>query len=311
MANRLRREKSVITSILPDRLRSAGPRDISDELERGRIVQFPECPFPLPCEEDLRFLREEMPRHLKQKNISYHLEVDRLYGMKADGGTRDRTRAILQAHNSQVRGFLERILPEFAKGWKVGTSSFRPLQEKGREIRRHASSELLHVDAKAYGATHGDRILRFFVNVNPTEERVWISKGTFPILYQKHAKDAGIAGADVREGLLDRALSGFLRGVAAMGLRSARMIDTSPYDRTMQKFHDWMKDTPEFQEDPDGVVRFVFPPFSAWMVFTDMVSHACVSGRHAFIDTFIVPLRNCRFPDHAPFHILQGGARRG
>jgi hypothetical protein len=41
------------------------------------------------------------------------------------------------------------------------------------------------------------------------------------------------------------------------------------------------------------------------MVFTDMVTHACVSGQHAFIDTFIVPLENCRHRALTPYAVLQ------
>jgi len=78
--------------------------------------------------------------------------------------------------------------------------------------------------------------------------------------------------------LPERAWSGLLK-VAARAFPMARVIDTSPYDRRMRRFHNWMKDTPAFQQAPHH--RFSFAPFSAWMVLTDGVSHACVSGQHA------------------------------
>ena len=84
----------------------------------------------------------------------------------------------------------------------------------------------------------------------------------------------------------------------------ARVIDTSPYDRRMRRFHNWMKDTAEFQQPPHE--RFSFAPFSAWMVLTDGVSHACIQGQHALVDTFLIPLANCRLP--APYHLLAGAA---
>jgi len=40
------------------------------------------------------------------------------------------------------------------------------------------------------------------------------------------------------------------------------------------------------------------------MVLTDGVSHACIAGQHALVDTFLVPLRNCKLP--APYHLLAG-----
>jgi hypothetical protein len=74
----------------------------------------------------------------------------------------------------------------------------------------------------------------------------------------------------------------------------------------MRRFHNFMKDTPSFQNSPEGLEQFRFKPFSAWSVFTDMVSHACVSGRFALVSTFLVPMANCRRKECVPYHILKG-----
>jgi hypothetical protein len=68
-----------------------------------------------------------------------------------------------------------------------------------------------------------------------------------------------------------------------------------------------MKDTPEFQSGRDDYEELRFPPWSAWMVFTDMVSHASISGQHALVNTFIVRLNACRLPELAPINILRAG----
>ena len=107
----------------------------------------------------------------------------------------------------------------------------------------------MHVDAGAYGATHGDHILRFFVNVNPSEDRVWATKGAFPYLYDRYGAAAGIAGAHLLErGALDHLRTGLLKGLVKIGVKEAMIVDSSPYDRLMRRFHNYMKDTPEFQE---------------------------------------------------------------
>ena len=72
-----------------------------------------------------------------------------------------------------------------------------------------------------------------------------------------------------------------------------------------------MKDTPSFQQDMHAHEEFRFPPFSAWMVFTDTVSHACLSGQHAFVHTSIVRLANCRLPELAPINVLRQAAVSG
>lgn len=287
------------------RIAARGSAELSDALERGRVVRFLRCPVALPDEGDLEFLRG-LSAQLSRKNVSWYPDDDRLVGLN-DTRAGSRARSVLRAHSERVRELLAGALPQLWRGVRVGTSSFRPLQEKGRSLSAHASNELVHVDAGAYGATHGDRILRFFVNVNATEDRVWASKGTFRELHAKHAGEAGVEGGRVQPGPLDRALSAWL-GAAAQVAPKIRLIDTSPYDRLMRRFHNFMKDTPSFRDSTEGLRELRFPPFSAWMVLTDAVSHACLSGQHALVDTFLVPLANCRLREEAPFHILAAGA---
>ena len=275
----------------------------AEALERGRIVHFPRCPIALPGAAEQDFLREGLSPFLQSKNVSFYPDAGKLSGLQAPAPVLARARDILEAHSQRIRQFLESGMPELTRGWTVGTSSFRPLEEQGRGLSPHASNELIHVDAGAYGATHGDRILRFFVNLNPSRERVWISKGTFEEIFQKHGADAGIGTGALDAALPERALSGALN-LLGRALPMARVLDTSPYDRRMRRFHNWMKDTPAFQAPPHQ--RFSFAPFSSWMVLTDGVSHACVSGQHALVDTFLVPLRNTRLP--SPWHLLAGAA---
>ncbi|HWE26242.1 MAG TPA: Kdo hydroxylase family protein, partial [Myxococcales bacterium] len=250
----------------------------ADALERGRIVRFASCPVELPAREDLDFLRDGLAPFLRRKNVSFYPAAGRVSGLRAPPEVRGRAQRILRDHFERVRAFLERAMPALTRGWEPATSSFRPLQEEGRNLSAHASNELVHVDAGAYGATHGDRILRFFVNVNPERERVWVTKGTFAELYRKHGRDAGLESPHVAPGAAERALGTVLRA-GARALPMLRVIDTSPYDRAMRQFHNWMKDTPAFRDSAEGARQISFAPFQAWMVMTDGVSHACIRGQ--------------------------------
>jgi hypothetical protein len=287
--------------------------DISDSLERGSVVFFPESPVPLPSAEDLDFIRQELPKLLRLKNVSYHPETGRIPGLgKVDAELAERVKRILVSVSNDIAAFLAENAPRLVDNWTVGTCSFRPIQEQGRDLDPHASNELIHVDAGAYGATNGDRILRFFINVNPGEDRVWATKGNFPELLKTHGERAGLgytkAGKGYLEkGPLDHTRTGLINLLAA-GAPVFKVLDSSPFDREMRKFHNYMKDTPSFQQETRGHEEFRFPPFSAWMVFTDMVSHACLSGQHAFVHTSIVRLENCRLPELAPLNILRQAA---
>ncbi len=295
------------------RLKQLKPDELSDSLERGSIVFFPESPVPLPSEEDLSFIRLELPKLIRRKNISYHPEVGQIRGLDSeDAELVARVNRILVTVSDSIADFLRKSAPRLTDNWTVGTCSFRPIEEKGRNLKPHSSNELVHIDAGAYGATNGNRILRFFINVNPLEDRVWITKGNFPELFAAHGERAnlGYANAGPRylsRGPLDHLRTGLIK-LLATGIPVLKVLDSSPYDRVMRKFHNYMKDTPSFQQEEHGHEEFRFPPFSAWMVFTDMVSHASLSGQYAFVHTSIVPSENCRIPELAPINILRQAA---
>ena len=293
-----------------DRLSAAQTNEIGDALERGNIIKFSPCPIELPPEDDLRALRDTLPRQLKRKNVSYHPEADRVTGLDDQSPIRELAHGTLERHRSRVTAFLRRVMPGLANNLRAGTCSFRPLEERGRNLKAHASNELVHIDAGAYGATNGDRILRFFVNVNPEVDRIWKSKGAFPDLFARHRSAAGLdrLGRSLERGTLGRFRSAALHGLARAGVPLAPMLDSSPYDRAMRKFHNFMKDTPSFQEASDADRIIHFEPYTAWMVLTDMVSHASYSGQHALVYTGIIPLADCRLPEMAPYNILLSAA---
>lgn len=302
----------MLVTLTREQLAQAGSHDISDALERGGIVYFPESPVPLPSEADLDFLRQKMPAMMKSKNVSYHPETGRIYGLDGDAADIERAQRVLKEHMARVVEFLQRKAPQLTQGWTVGTASFRPLQERGRALSAHASNELIHVDAMAYGATHGDRVLRFFINANNEgEDRVWTTKGTFAELYERYGDVAGVKPAAGKQNRLeenawDRLRTALVSLLARINPGAKTALDSSPYDRLMRRFHNYMKDTPEFQSTPVGHQEFRFKPYSAWITFTDMVSHACIEGQHAFADTFVVPLASCRLKEQAPYYILKG-----
>ncbi|ABI58148.1 Kdo hydroxylase family protein [Alkalilimnicola ehrlichii MLHE-1] len=276
-------------------------------LEEGNILLFEPGRLPLPSEEDLHFLRSEVGRLIKLKNISYHPHGDYISGMKNEGDAGEQVLRILREHSRTVNAFLGRMLPGYATSWSPRKVNFRPVQEKGRVIKRHSNNELLHVDAFPAGATHGWRPLRFFTNINPDEARIWRIAEQFRELYQAYGGAAGIAPApSLRQGVAERAWSGALRGLSALGLPQLQVVgDTSPYDRAMRRMHNWMKDSDDYQNDPDRGVQLAFEPFHSWCVFTDLVSHAALAGQHALVATYYVKPEACHLPERSPWQVLE------
>src|SRR5690349_4159743 len=121
----------------------AQPGEFAAALEKGQIVHFPRCPIALPSEGDQQFLREELAPFLRKKNVSWYPQGDKLTGMQAPAPVAARARAVLSAHAARVREFLQKAMPDFTRGWTPGTSSFRPVEERGRGLSAHASNELI------------------------------------------------------------------------------------------------------------------------------------------------------------------------
>ena len=192
--------------------------EIEDAMERGEVVFFDRCPVELPNEADLQFMREGLPRELQVKNISYHPESDSIPRFEAAPEVTERMEQILRAHGQRVEAFLRRACPDYVPGWTLGTTSFRSIEEQGRKLKPRSSNELVHIDAGAYGATNGARIFRFFVNIHPTRDRVWGTKGSFGAIMRRHPElwDAAKGGkprVTIDKGPFDKLYSGLIGAV--------------------------------------------------------------------------------------------------
>ena len=78
----------------------------------------------------------------------------------------------------------------------------------------------------------------------------------------------------------------------------------APYDQFMLAFHNFLKENADFQNNFEKT-RIEFPPGSTWIVLTDGVAHAVLSGQFALEQTFIVPPPALAAPDKAPIRILE------
>ncbi|HZO99329.1 MAG TPA: Kdo hydroxylase family protein [Terriglobia bacterium] len=267
------------------------------QLEEGNILFFPKCPLDI-AQNDIDFLLGLQPSGAAyHKNIAYRPRQDRLTGARVDRYSRKRLRIVMREFSRRAERFASDLLCLYAPRWRVDFASFRPEQEEGRAIRLRARNDLLHVDAFPTRPVNGDRILRVFFNINPRQPRVWITSEPFPELA---ARFAGRPGLPLPEppGPLEHSLR---RLAASMGLNR---LAHSPYDRWMLRLHHTLKEDAEFQRTcPRN--RWEFPPLSAWIVFTDMVSHAVLSGQYALEQTFIVAKESLVAPDKAPVRVLE------
>ncbi len=280
--------------------------DFREVLERGDILFFPGGGFEIPASVRAALMGATQDARAIHKNISYKPNLDRVSGLIGEADAA----AVLPAMREYSRAALEfmaRILPEYARTWKVDYASFRSIEEKGRELPQNKRNDLLHVDAFPTRPVFGDLILRCFTNVNPEQSREWVTSDPFAVLGPGVAKSAGLERyANAAASTLHRLRRSVTRTLAHAGLP---LVDRSPYDAFMLHLHDWLKGNSDYQGNCPKY-RFDLPPGSTWLVFTDIVPHAVMAGRLAMEQTVIVARRSLENPFRAPSAILERIAGR-
>ena len=283
----------------------SGPDAESDRLarrlEEGRILFFRRSPLEIPEADRAFLLSRRQGGGRLHKNIAYRPARDRVTGATGSREDVKRLGAILRAYSRGSLDFLARRFPRYASAWHVDYASFRPIEEHGRRLAHTDRNDLMHVDAFPTRPTHGNRILRFFTNISD-RPREWISGGTFDGLAERWAAGSGLLDDAVRRGGRPSASARLLRALGA------RRSVPSAYDAFMLGFHDFLKNNAEFQAGPREEISF--PPGSSWMVLTDMVSHAVLSGQFALEQTVILARESLVAPDKAPIAILERIAGR-
>ncbi len=272
------------------------------QLESGSILFFPQTPVPL-SEADLSFLLgQQQTDSSLHKNIAYKPAADALTGLDAksgDSAAAARLRGVMRGYSETVAGFLEGFLEPYAGRMRRDYASFRPQEEQNRDLPLRRRNDLLHTDAFPTRPTRGARILRFFNNIHPERTRDWIVSDAFRELAPRFAP-AAIAPRP--ETVAGRGLKSL---AASIGLGSAFPgLKRTPYDDFMMRFHNFLKENPEWQRDA-AKYPFAFPAGSSWMVFTDTVPHAVMAGQYALEQTFLVERAAEVAPEHAPLTVLE------
>lgn len=275
----------------------ARARSYCELLERGQILLFREPPFELPAEDQKFLLEQEWAELRLHKNVSYRPGEDVLKGVSGNAETIERLRTIFRNYSAAVIDFVGKFLSPYAGKCTIDFSSFRPFEEERRGLPLHKRNDLLHVDAFPSRPTRGGRILRVFTNLNPKKPRIWNTTEDFETLARRYAGDAGLERV-AEESWMSRTVQDL---GAKLGFRG---MGRTPYDMFMLGFHDYLKENTDFQKGCPKV-RLEFPPLATWLVFTDGVAHAVMSGQYALEQTFLVPPKALVAPDQAPYRILE------
>jgi hypothetical protein len=256
-------------------------------LERGDVLLQPDGFFAVDHREQPLF----SPTILAGgKNVSFDPATGRIGGSALSGETATALQGMLSRFSDGAHEFVTAFFPLYAARLTRGRTSFRPVEIAGRPSSWRKDDTRLHIDAFPATPVQGRRILRVFANVNPQgKPRSWRVGESF----------------DAVAGYFAPKLRVPLPGTAAMlNLLQVTKSRRSPYDALMLQLHDRMKEDTSYQQRAPQTT-FDFPAGSAWVVFTDSVSHAAMAGQYQLEQTFLLPVDAMQDPQRSPLRILE------
>ncbi len=273
------------------------------QLEAGDILYFPQTPIPFQPGDLSFLLGQQQTSSTLHKNIAYKPNTDTVTGLDpstAGSAEVQRLQTIMRQYSHEVTRFLTSFLLPYHGHWQLDYASFRPQEEEGRDLPLRRRNDLLHTDAFPTRPTRGARILRFFNNIHPTRTRDWVVSDPFSVWARKYAPQ------QIALPTPGNAASHALRSLAkAAGLgRAIPSLKRSPYDDFMMRFHNFLKENASFQAECRKE-SIQFPAGASWMVYTDMVPHAVLSGQYALEQTFLVEHRAMVSPESSPLSVLE------
>ena len=260
-----------------------------EALEAGGLVVLPQLAFRLDDAE--AELADPAILAAKSKNVSLDPASGRVSGHVLDGERAARLAAMMHRYAAFSDALVARLLPDYADAAQRRRTSFRPAAIDQRALSARKDDKRLHVDAFPSSPVQGRRILRVFSNVDPLgRDRVW---RVGDLGFEAFA--SAFAGRLKGKSELSRRLMGRL------GLtRGAR----TGYDQAMLEMHDLAKLDDGWQAAAPRT-EIALPAGSSWIVFTDGVLHAAMSGCNAFEQTYLMPVAAMRDPGRSPLRTLE------
>ena len=266
-------------------------------LEQHELQVLPDCPFSLPVGDDLAFLLAQQSISRGGKDISFDPGNGRLSGVRLhDQQARARLAGILGRFSADVTSWVRSSIPEYASGLTRDRVSLRTREEATRVSRLAARNDLLHIDHFPTRPSLGRRILRVYVNIDPTDSHVWSVSERFPELLARFAAKNRVPARSVQDWISP--------AQTMVRLFTGKKAKRSAYDAWMLRLHDFLKESQGFQTKAARKVH-TFAPGAMWALFADALAHAQLRGRYALEHSFFVDSSCLVNPEASPLALLE------
>ena len=218
------------------------------------------------------------------------MKTNRLWGASGQPDDLNKLQGFIQRFAHFSHDLMQQLFPQYEGHLIQGRTSFRPAAVSNRKTSYRKDDRLLHVDAFPSTPNQGLRILRVFSNINPHgEPRVW---------------HIGEPFSDVARYFLPKIKAPFPGKHSLLHLCKLTKSKRSLYDHYMLNLHNTMKADTDYQKRAISQ-RIDLPAGSTWVVATDQVSHAALSGQYLLEQTFYLPVDAMQNPERSPLRILE------
>lgn len=286
--------KTLPTTSWQEPFSSTTQTELTHSLEIGQVLFFPELAFKL-TEEEQQILSPDYACE-KSKNISFNKHTGEVRGLANNrindtNNPQQIVQSLLSRFADQTHEFINQLFPQYRNSLIIGRTSYRPVEVHGRKAPSYRKDDMrLHVDAFPANPNQGMRILRVFSNINPhNKSRVWRLGEPF----EKVAKQFLPR--------LQRPIPGMSSLLHLLKITKRRR---TLYDHFMLQLHDNMKADEVYQQKAEQL-EFHFPSNSTWVVQTDHVSHAAMSGQFLLEQTFYLPVNAMQDASKSPLKVLE------
>jgi hypothetical protein len=267
----------------PDAVRERAVRALED----GSVLLFPGLAFEIEKPEAPLLSATILA---KGKNVSYDAATGKVAASRLDEAGIERLKVLMRRFVDHSGALLANVLPGYVGALVRGRTSLRPVEVEGRPSSWRKDDTRLHVDAFPASPVRDRRILRVFSNVNPLgQTRNWRVGEPFERVARRFLPS------------LSTRLWGRGLVLRALGITRSRR---SAYDHCMLQIHDNMKADLEYQASANQF-KYNFPAGTTWIMYSDQVSHAVLSGQHALEQTCYLPVARMQDPVKSPLKILE------
>jgi hypothetical protein len=283
---------SILKEINSDNWTSSFSSEINQDavnaIEQGCILHLPKLAFELLSTEK-EFLSPAFAEP-KAKNISLNHSTQLLRCAHCSIEQYNRLKIMLQRFSEYATQLVHTLLVPYKNELQLGRTSFRPVEIAGRASSYRKDDTRLHVDAFPATPNQGRRILRVFTNINPEgQARHWRVGESFSEVVTRFLS------------LTSKQWPGSAALLKWLGITKSKR---TAYDHLMLQIHDKMKADLHYQKTVSQQSIY-FAPGSSWIVQTDHVSHAAMSGQHVLEQTFYLPVQAMVNPALSPLRILE------